>query len=181
MQTPGCGSEKFEKEMDILDVWFDSGTSQAAVLGEKAGFGLTWPADLYLEGGDQHRGWFQLPCYAAWVQNAAPYRRVATCGWTLNDQGRALSKSRGNDMVRAKWPPSWARTYSAVGGVGRFSRRCGGHDSAAEAAGGGYLSQAAQYVPLSAGELEISIRPAMRCRSSSCCRSINTCWRGPRS
>lgn len=97
--TPGCGGQSFQKEMDILDVWFESGVSWAAVLGEKAGFGLPWPADLYLEGGDQHRGWFHtsLLCSVG-VKNAAPYRRVATCGWTLDDQGRALSKSRGNDI-----------------------------------------------------------------------------------
>ena len=96
-QTKGCGSQTFSKEMDILDVWFDSGTSQAAVLGEKAGFGLTWPADLYLEGGDQHRGWFHTSLLlSVGTKNAAPYRRVATCGWTLDEQGRALSKSRGN-------------------------------------------------------------------------------------
>ncbi|HVC91051.1 MAG TPA: isoleucine--tRNA ligase [Acidobacteriaceae bacterium] len=96
-QTQGCGSDRFTKEMDILDVWFDSGTSQAAVLGDKAGFGLTWPADLYLEGGDQHRGWFHTSLLlSVGTKNAAPYRRVATCGWTLDEQGRALSKSRGN-------------------------------------------------------------------------------------
>ena len=95
--TPGCSGDQFRKEMDILDVWFDSGTSQAAVLGEKAGFGLTWPADLYLEGGDQHRGWFHTSLLlSVGTKNAAPYRRVATCGWTLDEQGRALSKSRGN-------------------------------------------------------------------------------------
>ena len=95
--TQGCGSDRFTKEMDILDVWFDSGTSQAAVLGDKAGFGLTWPADLYLEGGDQHRGWFHTSLLlSVGTKNAAPYRRVATCGWTLDEQGRALSKSRGN-------------------------------------------------------------------------------------
>jgi len=96
-QTPGCGGKTFHKEMDILDVWFDSGTSWAAVLGEQAGFGLTFPADLYLEGGDQHRGWFHtsLLCSVG-IKNVAPYRRVATCGWTLDEQGRALSKSLGN-------------------------------------------------------------------------------------
>ena len=95
--TQGCGSDRFTKEMDILDVWFDSGTSQAAVLGDKAGFGLTWPADLYLEGGDQHRGWFHTSLLlSVGTKNAVPYRRVATCGWTLDEQGRALSKSRGN-------------------------------------------------------------------------------------
>lgn len=95
--TPGCGSQEFSKEMDILDVWFDSGVSWAAVLGDKAGYGLQWPADLYLEAGDQHRGWFHtsLLCSVG-IKNAAPYRRVATHGWTLDEQGRALSKSLGN-------------------------------------------------------------------------------------
>ena len=97
--TPGCDSVQFRKEMDILDVWFESGASQAAVLGKQAGFGLPWPADLYLEGGDQHRGWFQssLLC-AIGVKNAAPYRSAATCGWTLDEQGRALSKSSGGGV-----------------------------------------------------------------------------------
>ncbi len=96
---PHCGVTEFDKEFDILDVWFESGASQAAVLGEQAGFGLPWPADLYLEGGDQHRGWFHssLLC-AVGIQNAAPYRSVATCGWTLDEQGRALSKSLGNNV-----------------------------------------------------------------------------------
>ncbi len=95
--TEGCGSQNFSKEMDILDVWFESGVSWAAVLGDQAGYGLPWPADLYLEGGDQHRGWFHtsLLCSVG-VKNAAPYRGVATCGWTLDEQGRALSKSLGN-------------------------------------------------------------------------------------
>jgi isoleucyl-tRNA synthetase len=96
---PHCGSHEFRKEMDILDVWFESGASQAAVLGEKAGFGLPWPADLYLEGGDQHRGWFQssLLC-AIGVKNASPYRSAATVGWTLDENGRALSKSTGGGV-----------------------------------------------------------------------------------
>jgi len=92
-----CGNEKFSKETDILDVWFESGCSHAAVLGHEPG--LPWPADLYLEGGDQHRGWFHssLLC-AVGTRNQAPYRGVATNGWTLDEQGRALSKSRGNDV-----------------------------------------------------------------------------------
>ena len=83
--------------MDILDVWFESGASQAAVLGVEAD--LPWPADLYLEGGDQHRGWFQssLLC-AIGTRDAAPYRMAATCGWTLDEQGRAMSKSLGNGV-----------------------------------------------------------------------------------
>ena len=92
-----CGHTKFTKETDILDVWFESGCSHAAVLGHEPG--LPWPADLYLEGGDQHRGWFHssLLC-AVGTRNQAPYRAVATNGWTLDEQGRALSKSRGNDV-----------------------------------------------------------------------------------
>jgi isoleucyl-tRNA synthetase len=92
-----CGSAEFKKEMDILDVWFESGASQAAVLGREKD--LPWPADLYIEGGDQHRGWFQssLLC-AVGTRDAAPYRMAATCGWTLDEQGRAMSKSLGNGV-----------------------------------------------------------------------------------
>ncbi len=92
-----AGAADFKKEMDILDVWFESGASQAAVLGHEKD--LPWPADLYIEGGDQHRGWFQssLLC-AVGTRDAAPYRMAATCGWTLDEQGRAMSKSLGNGV-----------------------------------------------------------------------------------
>jgi isoleucyl-tRNA synthetase len=92
-----CGSTKFKKETDILDVWFESGSSHAAVLGHEPN--LPWPADLYLEGGDQHRGWFHssLLC-AIGYEGSAPYRMVATSGWTLDEQGRAMSKSLGNTV-----------------------------------------------------------------------------------
>jgi isoleucyl-tRNA synthetase len=92
-----CGSTKFKKESDILDVWFESGSSHAAVLGHEPN--LPWPADLYLEGGDQHRGWFHssLLC-AIGYEGSAPYRMVATSGWTLDEQGRAMSKSLGNTV-----------------------------------------------------------------------------------
>ncbi len=92
----GCGSASFRKETDIIDVWFESGSSQAAVLGRN---GLPWPADLYLEGGDQYRGWFHssLLC-AIGLRGASPYRAVSTNGWTLDEQGRAMSKSLGNTV-----------------------------------------------------------------------------------
>jgi isoleucyl-tRNA synthetase len=92
-----CDSTKFKKETDILDVWFESGSSHAAVLGHEPN--LPWPADLYLEGGDQHRGWFHssLLC-AIGYEGSAPYRMVATSGWTLDEQGRAMSKSLGNTV-----------------------------------------------------------------------------------
>ena len=90
-----CGGTNFRKEMDIIDVWFESGSSHFAVLGREEG--LPWPADLYLEGGDQYRGWFHssLLC-AVGAREQAPYRMVATNGWTLDPEGRAMSKSLGN-------------------------------------------------------------------------------------
>ncbi|MGO9577057.1 MAG: class I tRNA ligase family protein, partial [Terriglobales bacterium] len=92
-----CGGVKFKKETDILDVWFESGSSHAAVLGHEAN--LPWPADLYLEGGDQHRGWFHSSLLCAMgYRGSAPYRMVATSGWTLDEQGRAMSKSLGNTV-----------------------------------------------------------------------------------
>ncbi len=96
-----CGGDKFHKENDIIDVWFESGSSQAAVLGHEPN--LPWPADLYLEGGDQYRGWFHssLLC-AVGARGHSPYRAVATHGWTLDPQGRATSKSLGNGIDPVK-------------------------------------------------------------------------------
>ena len=96
-KCPGCGGANFRKETDIIDVWFESGCSHAAVLGHEPG--LPWPADLYLEGGDQYRGWFHssLLCSVG-TRGKAPYRAVATNGWTLDPQGRATSKSLGNGV-----------------------------------------------------------------------------------
>ena len=92
-----CGSTKLHKEMDILDVWFESGCSQAAVLGREPG--LPWPADYYLEGGDQHRGWFHSSMLCAvGAKGGTPYRGCGTVGWTLDPQGRAMSKSLGNGV-----------------------------------------------------------------------------------
>ena len=90
-----CGGPKFRKEMDIIDVWFESGSSHAVVLGHDPD--LPWPSDLYLEGGDQYRGWFHssLLC-AVGSKGGSPYRSVSTNGWTLDPQGRAMSKSLGN-------------------------------------------------------------------------------------
>ncbi len=90
-----CGKKDFEKEMDILDVWFDSGVSHAAVLKERAG--LSWPADLYLEGSDQHRGWFQSSLLTSvGTTGKAPYRAVLTHGFTVDGSGKKMSKSAGN-------------------------------------------------------------------------------------
>ena len=98
--TCACGNADpthFRKEMDILDVWFESGASWHAVLEQEPE--LRFPADLYTEGGDQHRGWFHSSLLeSVALRGIAPYRKVATSGWTLDEQGRAFSKSLGNGV-----------------------------------------------------------------------------------
>jgi isoleucyl-tRNA synthetase len=90
-----CGSTEFRKERDILDVWFDSGCSHVAVLKPRPE--LTWPAALYLEGHDQHRGWFQSSLLVGTgIEGAAPYEQVITCGFVVDEKGRKMSKSIGN-------------------------------------------------------------------------------------
>ena len=93
-----CGGKSFRKETDILDVWFDSGVSHLAVLTPENS--LPWPCDLYLEGGDQYRGWFHSSLLVGVaLKGAAPYRATATNGWTLDGEGRALSKSSGSEAA----------------------------------------------------------------------------------
>jgi isoleucyl-tRNA synthetase len=90
-----CSGSDFRKETDIMDVWFDSGSSHAAVLETYPG--LRWPADLYLEGSDQHRGWFQSSLLTAVAtRGKAPYRAVLTHGFVVDGDGRKMSKSLGN-------------------------------------------------------------------------------------
>jgi isoleucyl-tRNA synthetase len=107
-RCPKCGGREFRKEMDILDVWFDSGSSHLAVLTPENG--LPWPSDLYVEGGDQYRGWFHSSLLVGvGLRGQAPYRQCATHGWTLDEQGRALSKSLGNYIE----PQQLIRQYGA--------------------------------------------------------------------
>lgn len=96
-----CGCTKFRKETDTMDVWFDSGSSHMAVLGEREE--LSWPADLYLEGSDQYRGWFNSSLSTAVAtQGKAPYRQVLSHGFTMDGEGRKMSKSLGNTIEPAK-------------------------------------------------------------------------------
>ncbi len=96
-----CGAQEFIKETDILDVWFDSGSSHLSVLNEANG--LPWPSHMYLEGGDQFRGWFQSSLLiGVGLRGNAPYRECLTHGWTLDEQGRAMSKSIGNTIEPEK-------------------------------------------------------------------------------
>jgi isoleucyl-tRNA synthetase len=90
-----CGGGRFERETNILDVWFDSGSSHEAVLGLRPDLG--WPADLYLEGSDQYRGWFQSSLLVGLgTRDRAPYRTVLTHGFVVDEEGRKMSKSVGN-------------------------------------------------------------------------------------
>ena len=92
---PKCGKAHFSKESDIMDVWFDSGSTWAAVAAERPY--LKYPADLYLEGGDQYRGWFQSSMLTSIAVNGvAPYHQIATHGWTVDGEGKAMHKSLGN-------------------------------------------------------------------------------------
>jgi isoleucyl-tRNA synthetase len=94
----GCGSKEFVKEEDILDVWFDSGVSHAAVCEQRPE--LRSPADLYLEGSDQHRGWFQSSLLASTgTRGRAPFKGVLTHGYVVDGQGKKMSKSVGNVVV----------------------------------------------------------------------------------
>ncbi|MFZ7103190.1 MAG: isoleucine--tRNA ligase [Peptococcaceae bacterium] len=97
LKCPECGSGKFRKETDIMDVWFDSGSSHKAVLTTRDD--LVWPADLYLEGSDQHRGWFNSSLSTAVATTGkAPYKAVLTHGFLVDEKGRKMSKSLGNGI-----------------------------------------------------------------------------------
>ncbi len=98
---PSCGGTDFERERDILDVWFDSGSSHEAVLPFRDD--LTWPADMYLEGSDQHRGWFQSSLLVGLgTRGRPPYKQVLTHGFLIDVDGRKMSKSIGNVIAPAE-------------------------------------------------------------------------------
>ena len=100
-----CGCTEFTKEKDIMDVWFDSGSTWAAVCDQNPEHPeLSYPADLYLEGGDQYRGWFQSSLLVAVgaLGKGAPYRECLTHGWTVDGEGKAMHKSLGNGMDPAE-------------------------------------------------------------------------------
>ncbi len=112
----GCGKTEFSKENDIFDVWFESGSSHRAVVMEHPG--LAYPADLYLEGTDQHRGWFQLSLLlAAATTDQAPFKTVLTHGFVVDSKGEKMSKSRGNFISVAgaleKFPADILRLWFA--------------------------------------------------------------------
>ena len=94
---PKCGHSHFKKETDIMDVWFDSGSTHQSVCVQR---GLPYPVDMYLEGNDQYRGWFQSSLLTSVaVNNVAPYKEVLCCGMVVDGQGRKMSKSLGNGIA----------------------------------------------------------------------------------
>ncbi len=94
-----CGCSDLVAEKDILDVWWESGVSHTAVLKHRSDEGLTWPADMYLEGSDQHRGWFQSSLLTSvGAYSRPPYKSVMHCGFTVDENGRKMSKSLGNGV-----------------------------------------------------------------------------------
>lgn len=116
--TCECGSHEFEKEKDIMDVWFDSGVSWSAVVEARSEELGSTPVDMYLEGSDQHRGWFQsslLTCVA--TRDKAPYKQVLTHGFVFGEDGRKMSKSLGNyirpDEIINKYGADILRLWAA--------------------------------------------------------------------
>jgi isoleucyl-tRNA synthetase len=112
---PSCGGSRFEKEKNIVDIWFESGVTHLAVLGRD---GMPWPSDLVVEGGDQFRGWFRSSLITGVaVKGRAPYRHVMKNGWVNDEQGRPMSKSRGTGIdardAMAKWGADVLRLWAA--------------------------------------------------------------------
>ena len=103
---PHCGGKTFTKETDTLDGWFDSGSTHVASMAQDSPG--AWPADLYLEGGDQYRGWFQSSLLTAVAtRGAAPYKAVLTHGWTVDGEGKAMHKSLGNSVLPDELIPKY--------------------------------------------------------------------------
>ncbi|MBV9055894.1 MAG: isoleucine--tRNA ligase [Candidatus Eremiobacteraeota bacterium] len=112
---PRCDGARFEKEYNIVDIWFESGVTHFAVLGRD---GMPWPSDLVLEGGDQFRGWFRSSLITAVaLRGRAPYRHVMKNGWVNDEEGRPMSKSRGTGIdardAMAKWGADVLRLWAA--------------------------------------------------------------------
>ncbi len=112
---PSCNGTRFDKEKNIVDIWFESGVTHLAVLGHD---GMPWPSDLVLEGGDQFRGWFRSSLITGIaIKGRAPYRRVMKNGWVNDEEGRPMSKSRGTgiEVVDAmdRWGADLLRLWAA--------------------------------------------------------------------
>lgn len=97
VKCENCGCTEVEPETDILDVWWESGVSHTSVCKHREAEGLRFPADMYLEGSDQHRGWFQSSLLTSiGAYECAPYKQVMHCGFIVDGEGKKQSKSKGN-------------------------------------------------------------------------------------
>ena len=143
--------DDYEQVMDIVDVWFESGSTHAFVLEMLED--LPWPADLYLEGSDQHRGWFQSSLLeAVGTRGRAPFKAVLTDGFVMDEHGRKMSKSLGNVGCPGGGREAVRRRYPApVGDDVRYHRGSADWAGDPEAAGG-VVSPAAQHAALGAGQ-----------------------------
>ncbi len=170
----GVSPDDWQQVADILDVWFDSGSTHAFALRDRPG--ATWPASLYLEGTDQHRGWFHSSLLqACGTRGRAPYEGVLTHGFALDEQGRKMSKALGNGVAPAGRDQAVRRRYpAALGGAVRLHRRPA-HRPRDPEGRGRQLSPPAQHLPLHAGRAGAG-RAAARSRlptapssSAGCC------------
>ena len=154
----------FEKEMNILDVWFDSGSSHEAVLSVRPE--LTWPSDLYLEGSDQHRGWFQSSLLLGLgTRGRAPYRQVVTHGFLLDTDGQKMSKSLGNvDRAAGRHQAERRRHPPVVGGDERLPGRDRASARKSSRASPRRIARSATRCAISSRTFTTSIRRAIRCR-----------------
>ena len=174
-----CGAAKWQKESDILDVWFESGSTHLAVLSEQNG--LHWPAEVYLEGPDQFRGWFQSSLLnAIGTRGHAPYRQVVTHGWTLDEKGAPMSKSRGNALYPKEICEKWGADLLRLWVVSQDYTADMRNSPAMMTQLVGSLSQNSQYVPLRALE-SFRLRPCdeMWSTTRTCGKSTPGCFAAP--
>ena len=156
---PSCGGAAFEREKDILDVWFDSGSSHEAVLAVHPE--LRWPADLYLEGNDQYRGWFQSSMLVGLgTRGRAPYHQVVTHGMVVTEAGKKMSKSLGNDVPPEQVIKQSGAESCASGSPRRLPRRSPIRARDPGARGRG-LPQTPEHAPHSCGQ-PLRFRPGRR-------------------
>ena len=178
---PSCGGTAFERENNILDVWFDSGSSHEAVLPFRKDH--RWPADIYLEGSDQHRGWFHSSLLVGiGTRGRAPFDQVLTHGFVMDENGRKMSKSVGNFIAPAgRDQAERRRNHPPVGVDGRLPRGHPPRQGDPRPHRGG-VSQVPERHPRAGGQsLRLQSRHRRRAATPISSRSTAGCWPSTRS